>query len=186
MYSKNHCTNLQFSSTPSPWYTHSNYHQPPNSQFLSESDSPTQAPMYYHPHHIFPNPESWPGHESISSQQHQNPLMPPGSGVGSGSGGSSSTGGGTSGLHLNNQNVNNEHLNESVLNMPSPPITLSGSEMSSPGAPNGPQSPHHNNAIRTTPPKSPYDWIKKTSYTNQPNPGKKMIHLFDILLRINR
>ncbi|CAO1314465.1 unnamed protein product [Diamesa serratosioi] len=70
-----------------------------------------------------------------------------------------------------NQSPNAQHQLYSIKYLPSPPITVSGSDMSSPGAPNGPLSPH-NNTNRPTPVKSPYEWMKKTSYQNQPNPGK--------------
>lgn len=53
--------------------------------------------------------------------------------------------------------------------LPSPPITVSGSDMSSPGAQSGTLSPHQNQ--RPAPARSPYEWIKKTSYQSQPNPG---------------
>lgn len=56
--------------------------------------------------------------------------------------------------------------------LPSPPITVSGSDMSSPGG-GGSGSPgvgHHQG--RPTPTRSPYEWIKKTAYQNQPTPGK--------------
>lgn len=49
--------------------------------------------------------------------------------------------------------------------------TVSGSDMSSPGAQSGNISPPQNS---TRPPqaRSPFEWIKKTSYQTQPNPGK--------------
>lgn len=64
---------------------------------------------------------------------------------------------------------------------PSPPITISGSEISSPGTPATP--PVNNNSvtvnnnngsstpIRPTQIRSPYEWMKKPSYQTQPNPG---------------
>ncbi|CAG9864654.1 unnamed protein product [Phyllotreta striolata] len=55
--------------------------------------------------------------------------------------------------------------------LPSPPIT--GSDMSSPGVQNGNVSPAlGHNQSRPPPARSPYEWIKKTSYQSQPNPGK--------------
>lgn len=54
--------------------------------------------------------------------------------------------------------------------LPSPPITVSGSDMSSPGG-GGNVSPPHTQA-RPAPVRSPFEWIKKTSYQTQPNPGK--------------
>lgn len=65
------------------------------------------------------------------------------------------------------QQVANE-THESQL--PSPPITVSGSEMSSPGT-GGNISPA-NTQNRPAPARSPYEWIKKTSYQTQPNPGE--------------
>lgn len=58
--------------------------------------------------------------------------------------------------------------------LPSPPITVSGSEMSSPGGQSGNLSPPQQigNNPRPPPARSPYEWIKKTSYQIQPNPGK--------------
>ncbi|XP_051160624.1 homeobox protein CDX-1 isoform X2 [Leptopilina boulardi] len=68
---------------------------------------------------------------------------------------------------------------------PSPPITISGSEISSPGTPATP--PINNNSVTainnnnnngsSTPVRpgqirSPYEWMKKPSYQTQPNPGK--------------
>ncbi|XP_076665613.1 homeotic protein caudal isoform X2 [Andrena cerasifolii] len=68
---------------------------------------------------------------------------------------------------------------------PSPPITVSGSEISNPGTPSTPPASNNNNTItannnnpnNTTPMRpvqvrSPYEWMKKTSYQSQPNPGK--------------
>ncbi|XP_050298834.1 homeobox protein CHOX-CAD isoform X2 [Anthonomus grandis grandis] len=59
--------------------------------------------------------------------------------------------------------------------LPSPPITLSGSsELSSPGGQSGNISPPQalGGNPRPPPARSPYEWIKKTSYQSQPNPGK--------------
>ncbi|KZC14259.1 PREDICTED: homeobox protein CHOX-CAD-like [Dufourea novaeangliae] len=61
------------------------------------------------------------------------------------------------------------------------PITVSGSEISNPGTPSTPPA-NNNNTITTnnnnttpmrpTQMRSPYEWMKKTSYQSQPNPGK--------------
>lgn len=57
--------------------------------------------------------------------------------------------------------------------MPSPTITVSGSDMSSPGAGSGNISPQNQSQVARPPPaRSPYEWIKKTSYQSQPNPGE--------------
>jgi homeobox protein CDX len=72
--------------------------------------------------------------------------------------------------HNNNNNNNaNEHIPDGLQSIPSPPITVSGSDMSSPGAPNGSSSPQI--TTRPTPVKSPFEWMKKPSYQSQPNPG---------------
>lgn len=62
--------------------------------------------------------------------------------------------------------------------LPSPPITVSGSEMSSPGA--GGNSPA-NSQNRPAPARSPYEWIKKTSYQTQPNPGESIGNIYSII-----
>lgn len=56
---------------------------------------------------------------------------------------------------------------------PSPPI----SEVSSPGGegltpPGGMMVSH-----RPHPPRSPYEWMKKTTYQSQPNPGELSIYV---------
>ncbi|XP_022900001.1 homeotic protein caudal [Onthophagus taurus] len=59
-----------------------------------------------------------------------------------------------------------------VPQMPSP---ISGSDLSSPGLNPGemsPQAPSSHTVNRPPPVRSPYEWIKKNSYQNQPNPGK--------------
>ena len=173
MYQKNHNgPNLPspYSATPSAaWYSSNYHHQPPNSQFLGDSDTPPQ----YYPHHMFhQSSPDWAGHENFAAPPQTNPLLHGSTGNGSGPPGF---------LQLNQShqshhpNANNsEHINDGLHSLPSPPITVSGSDMSSPGAPNGPSSPH-NNTNRPSPVKSPYEWMKKPSYQNQPNPGRKSI-----------
>uniref|UniRef100_A0A1L8DII2 Putative transcription factor caudal n=1 Tax=Nyssomyia neivai TaxID=330878 RepID=A0A1L8DII2_9DIPT len=159
MYPKNPCTNLY--PAPNHWYA-PNYHQPPNPQlFAPDSDSQPQ-PMYYTHHGML----DWPAHENFSAPQHNHLHQ------------SSSSGSGTpSGLHLSHAGSSamghsaGEHITpDGLTSIPSPPITVSGSEMSSPGAPNGAGSPR--TVSRPAPVKSPYEWMKKTSYQNQTNPGK--------------
>lgn len=65
--------------------------------------------------------------------------------------------------------------------LPSPPITVSGSEMSSPGV-DGSSPNQHSNHHRPPQVRSPYEWIKKNSYQNQPLPGK--FHVFYKYLRL--
>ncbi|CAH1173800.1 unnamed protein product [Phaedon cochleariae] len=72
------------------------------------------------------------------------------------------------------QHVQHHHVDPDN-QLPSPPITVSGSDMSSPGGQSGNISPHHHqNHTQNRPPpaRSPYEWIKKTSYNSQPNPGE--------------
>lgn len=68
-------------------------------------------------------------------------------------------------------------LQQQQQELPSPPITVSGgSEMSSPGGGGGggntgnvsPPQAHS----RPVPVRSPYEWMSKSSYQTQPNPGK--------------
>ncbi|XP_015113449.1 homeotic protein caudal isoform X5 [Diachasma alloeum] len=66
---------------------------------------------------------------------------------------------------------------------PSPPITVSGSEISSPGTPSSPNGNNNssnaanNNSASSTPMRpaqlrSPYEWIKRPSYQHSQNPDK--------------
>lgn len=57
-------------------------------------------------------------------------------------------------------------------NLHSPTITVSGSDMSSPGAQSGNVTPPQHIAARPPQARSPYEWIKKNSYQQQPNPGE--------------
>ncbi|XP_030767496.1 uncharacterized protein LOC115891213 [Sitophilus oryzae] len=64
---------------------------------------------------------------------------------------------------------------ETENHLPSPPITVSGSDMSSPGGQNGNITPPQQLIqcnIRPPPARSPYEWIKKTSYQTQPTPDE--------------
>lgn len=54
--------------------------------------------------------------------------------------------------------------------LPSPPMTVSGSDMSSPSG-GGTASPPQTGG-RPLPARSPYEWMKKPSYQSQPNPGE--------------
>lgn len=53
--------------------------------------------------------------------------------------------------------------------LPSPPITVSSSELSSPGAVAGSLTPPQQGG---RPARSPYEWMKKPSYQSQSNPGE--------------
>lgn len=173
MYPKN-STNLPYTASPASWYSGNYPHQPPNhSQFMgSESDLAPQPGVYTHyPHHAVFHQSSpdWAGHESFAAPpQLQNP-----NGIHSVAG--------VLGLNHNTPNNNNENMNDGLHSIPSPPITVSGSDMSSPGAPNGSSSPQIQS--RPTPVKSPFEWMKKPSYQSQPNPGKpnSIVHFISFL-----
>lgn len=180
MYQKNHSggSNLPYSASPSAaWYPSNYHHQPPNAaQFLGDNDGPPQS--VYYPHHVFhQSSPDWTGHENYAGPSQNGPIL-----QGPGSGPINSIGGPAGFLSINqatqngNSN-NNDHINDGLQSLPSPPITVSGSDMSSPGAPNGSSSPHLHS--RPTPVKSPYEWMKKPSYQSQPNPGKKFDSILD-------
>lgn len=170
MYQKNGGgSNIPYTTSPSAAAWYQNYHHQTPNAFLGEPDGPPQS--VYYPHHVFQQSSpDWAGHENYAVPPQSGPLLQ-GPGQGSGNNGH----GGPAGfLSINQATQNgNEHLNDGLHSMPSPPITVSGSDMSSPGAPNGSTSPHMNS--RPTPVKSPYEWMKKPSYQSQPNPGKKSI-----------
>lgn len=174
MYQKNHNggSHLPYATSPqaAAWYAASNYHhQPPNTaQFLGDADSHSQ-PVYY-PNMFHHSSPDWVGHDNYAVPPQTGSLLQgPGSGT--------NHGGPAGFLSINqamqNGNNHNEHINDGLQSMPSPPITVSGSDMSSPGANNGSTSPHLHS--RPTPVKSPYEWMKKPSYQSQPNPGKKSL-----------
>lgn len=75
--------------------------------------------------------------------------------------------------HPHQHQANPSCVNDNVA-LPSPPITVSGSELSSPGGLDGSSPNHHsnNNNARPSQVRSPYEWIKKNSYQSQPLPGK--------------
>ncbi|XP_049278896.1 homeotic protein caudal [Anopheles funestus] len=190
MYPKNHSGNLPYSA-PSGWYAGNYQHQPPHPQFLGDGESSPQPTMYYpHPHVFHSQSPDWSGHENFSTPPQSGLSLAHGSSPGAG-GSNGGTGAG-GGLHLG-QNPNlhhhhhhhhhgsnnggnasggnaHDHLTDGLHSIPSPPITVSGSDMSSPGAPTGSASPQI--TPRPTPVKSPYEWMKKQSYQSQPNPGK--------------
>lgn len=165
MYPKNHSGNLPYSAT-SGWYPGNYQHQPPHHQFIGDGESSPQ-PMYYphHPHVFHQSSPDWSGHENFPTAP-QTTLLPHGASPGGIHLGQNTTAaGGSSG-----NNGAGDHLSDGLHGIPSPPITVSGSDMSSPGAPNGSASPQI--TPRPTPVKSPFEWMKKQSYQSQPNPGK--------------
>lgn len=73
--------------------------------------------------------------------------------------------------HFHGQQTNQSCLNDNNNGaLPSPPITISGSEISSPGIDGS--SPIQTNHPRPSQVRSPYEWIKKNTYQSQPLPGK--------------
>ncbi|EDW12897.1 homeotic protein caudal [Drosophila mojavensis] len=244
-YSQKHNANLAYATAAAagqPWNWTTNYHTPPNHQFLGEVDSPHAAhhaahQMYYNPHMFHSAAAAaseWHSPASNSTtatgenfaqnvahplmQQHHphiNSGLPSGGSSSSVSSGSSSSAPAAGVTQLNEPNdavvhaqqqqqqsqqqqqqQQHQHIAEGL---PSPPITVSGSEISSPGAPTSASSPHHlahhlsssnnnnspsthnnnnnsvtaNNNHRTSPPKTQYyEWMKKPSYPSQPQPGK--------------
>ncbi|XP_063700977.1 homeotic protein caudal [Culicoides brevitarsis] len=141
MYQKG--SNLSYSPS-TPWYP--NYH-PSNSQFLPNGESSPQQVYYSHVFHQ-PSPD-WITHENYSPSSQNNYLQP-------------------SFNLMNHHHGILEHNNEAIQSIPSPPITVSGSEISSPCIPASSSSPQ--TPARPAATKSPYEWMKKSSY--QPNPGK--------------
>lgn len=173
MYQKNHSgsSNSPYTTSPSApnWYSSYHHQTPSAAQFLGDSDGPPQS--VYYPHHVFhQSSPDWAGHENYAAPPQASSLLQ-GSGPGSANGGISGPPGGFLSINQATQNGNHDHLPDGLQSLPSPPITVSGSDMSSPGAPNGSTSPNIHS--RPTPSKSPYEWMKKPSYQSQPNPGKK-------------
>lgn len=179
MYPKNHSGNLPY-TTSSGWYS-SNYqpHQPPHPQYMGDGESSPQ-PMYFpHPHVFHQSSPDYSAHESFSTPPQTSLLSygpsPGGGGLSHlgqpGSGGTPDPlTGGVNGNPNSGTSGSGDHLASGLHSIPSPPITVSGSDMSSPGAPTGSSSPQI--TPRPTPVKSPFEWMKKQSYQSQPNPGK--------------
>jgi homeobox protein CDX len=184
MYQKNHGggSNLPYSASPTAaaWYSSNYHHQAQNAaaaQFLGGPggpDSDGHQPMYYPPHHVFhQSSPDWSSHDNYGVPPQTGSLLQT-------STGSLNNGLGAPGSFLSinqatqnhNLNVNHgEHINDGLQSLPSPPNTVSvGSDTSSPGVQHGSASPQMNSS-HPTPVKSPYEWMKKPSYTSQPNPG---------------
>ncbi|XP_053677493.1 homeotic protein caudal [Anopheles nili] len=150
------------------WSGHENFSTPPQTALgLSHGPSPgaggsgggsstggggsgSGAGLLHGGLHLGQNPALHPHHHHHHPHHHHHHH--------SGNGGGTGTGGST-----------HDHLADGLHSIPSPPITVSGSDMSSPGAPTGSASPQI--TPRPTPVKSPFEWMKKQSYQSQPNPG---------------
>lgn len=127
--------------TPGSWYGNPYHHQ--QQQFLScMHDTPEQTTPWSHHHHH---------HHMFQSPQDW--------------GMTDLVNGGTPTVQQNSTHEPPEHI------LPSPPITISGSEISSPGVGNGSSSPQQ--LPRPPSSRSPYEWMKKSSFTNvTPTPGR--------------
>ncbi|XP_016964276.1 homeotic protein caudal [Drosophila biarmipes] len=155
-----------------------------------------QLMQQHHHHHAHASSSSASSGSSSSGAPGAPQLNETNSSLGGGGGGGAggATEGGPGSAPPNHQ----QHIAEGL---PSPPITVSGSEISSPGAPTSASSPHHhlghhlsavagnnnnspsthnnnnnsavNNNNRTSPSKPQYyEWMKKPAYPAQPQPGK--------------
>ncbi|XP_034952156.1 homeotic protein caudal-like [Chelonus insularis] len=152
-------------------HPHGSQHQvSATQQYLEPSDVLSWSPHSHHySHHLQYQ------HQVAYQQQHQSSPM-------------------TSVSEWNGDKINSQAVGSGE---PSPPITVSGSEISSPGTPLSPSISNNNNInapnnntsnnvnsnntsgnststtpVRPAPIRSPYEWIKKSSYQNQHNPGK--------------
>lgn len=150
------------SYTPSTSWYPTNYHAT-GAQFLPNGDTSATQQLYYS--HVFHQPSpDWPTHESFASaaaaSNSQNGFLQSPLGI-----------------------VNSHHaaaaaavssvpeVNHNLIHsIPSPPITVAGSDIgSTPPVPASSASPQTNG--RQTQSKSPYEWMKKSSYQSQPTPG---------------
>lgn len=154
MYPNKHGSNLPYNT----WYPGVNhYHPSTNGQFMESDMSPHHQAMYYNPQ-LFHSPD-W-SHEFSASVSQGIPVPLP---VG-GSSAAVAHNQLASGAHSHNT----DHLQDGL---PSPPVTVSGSEMSSPGAPNesaSPQTAHRPNPNKSSP---PFEWLNKN-----PQPHTGMCH----------
>lgn len=174
------------------WFQPANYPAPHSQQFLNDVHEAQahQAALYYNQAAMF-QPGDWHAPETMQS--------PPTSHHGSShhmlSYQSSATNGQT---QLNettssngDSNHNNSHPTPNLTEaLPSPPITVSGSELSSPGgapvaasSPNGNIAGSNGRASPSTDKNVYYDWMKKPSYPAQPTPGKFFLSFFLLKLK---
>lgn len=167
--------------TPYPsgnhWFPTSNYPNPHSQQFLNDVHEAQQA-LYYNQAAMFQG--DWHAPENMQS--------PPTSHHGSSHHMLSYQSPATNGQSQLNEtassngdaNPNNSHPTANLTEaLPSPPITVSGSELSSPGgAPVAASSPNGNIAGRASPSTEKnvyYEWMKKPTYPAQPTPGKFLL-----------
>lgn len=153
MYQRNQSGNLAYSNA---WYPNYHPNQHGGMPFIPESD---QSQVHYHP--MFHPASDWAGYENFSAAN--GALLQPGHPAI----GHSTT---LQPQMSNGLSHSDPNIPQAITSLPSPPITVSGSEISSPGGQHGEHSPSHGNRPPTS--KTPYEWMKKSSYQNQPNPGK--------------
>lgn len=144
------------SYTPSTSWYPTNYHAT-GAQFLPNTESSATQQLYYS--HVFHQPSpDWPTHDGFATPNTQNGFLQSPLGI-----------------------VNSHHaaaaaaaatapeVNHNLIHtIPSPPITIAGSDISTPPVPASSASPQTG---RQTQSKSPYEWMKKSSYQSQPTPG---------------
>lgn len=181
MYSKNHVNSMAYPPPPS-WFTNSYpppSHHSSNMQYLSGSsagtDSDASAAYYnqYHHHILHPASSDWTPHDGFQSVNSTNmpTMMVPSAPVST---------------QMHHNHIREE--NDSVINVqPSPPLTIHSvcSEMSSPisRVPSGSNhttnddcSPKSSDPLRSANNRSPYQWMKKPLYNNQPQPGTNICY----------
>lgn len=177
-YSQKHsAANLPYPAGQ-PWAWQSNYHPPPNHQFLGDVESPHSVghhPSIQYYNHMFGNHPSadWhtttenfqnatqshllqQHHQNHQNQQHQQQL------------------------HHQHQQSGATQLNDTASSvgeaqiadgLPSPPITVSGSELSSPGAPASSSSPHGNMSTNSSNNNNPNNNNNSTANTSAGSSG---------------
>lgn len=182
MYQKGQAGNLAY-DTPA-WYpaSYSAAHHASNGQYFSarnsnvESDSGAMYP--HHHHYMFQQGTDWSVHDGGYGTPQSSPLI-------ASSLGPSVTQTTPHGGHHGQTNgggvvdAQMDHMTEDGMTNipPSPPITVNSgcSEMSSPGIGNNGGGMTVNDeshmTSRSSNAKSPYEWIKKSSYQSHPHPG---------------
>nr|ABY25301.1 caudal' [Megaselia abdita] len=159
---------------PGNWFPPANYATPHPQQFLNDVHEQHQAALTYYNQTMFP-PGDWHAPDTMQS--------PPTSHHGSSHHmlyQSPATNSQTQLNETTSSNGDSNHNSHPTPNLtealPSPPITVSGSELSSPGgAPVAASSPNgnigsHGRASPSTDKNVYYDWMKKPSYPAQPTP----------------
>jgi len=165
MYQKS--TNLSYTPSPHSWYP-SNYHTAGGAQFLAANGDSSPQQLYYPQLFHQPSPD-WSDHASFA------PAGGPGQG-----GYLQTSLGIVNNHHQHNQALQNEVLHHGggggsggnlMHNIPTPPITVAGSDIPTPASSGPTASITPPTPVKPPQTKSPYEWIKKSSYQNQPAPA---------------